>query len=357
MKHIALAIIITALAGCDSTPKPPPSVVVPAMGPKTDEQIAALKATTDALKSENAELRALSQNAAGSVFGAKDANQSNPDGLPKEATAAQLIEAESALPSPTAEQKLLKQQQNVDILTGQLAKVKAEMGQQISENERLKLSLSAAEQRAADAEKRELQATIAAEKERKEAAQKLQRIIDGYAKRLEDAEKAARDKVANEQAKEFTLWGRWLTGAAVLAAGLAGVFGGIAGLRTVGPLAGLALVCGLACFGLAQIVSQEWFKWAVLGLVALVFGFCAWWAISKYKQGVLKEKLEAKAAKATGLLKEIVPVLDDAYDNAAQQGKELMDLTIFSRLKDSLTKEQRAVIHEVRAENAAEKAP
>ena len=61
--------------------------------------------------------------AAGAVYGGQNANVHNPEGLPKEAVATNLEEAASALPAPTAEQKLQREKDNARILAGELAAI------------------------------------------------------------------------------------------------------------------------------------------------------------------------------------------------------------------------------------------
>lgn len=345
----ALCLLVLPMAGCKTTARTAPRVIVAPMGEKTQAEIDALNAQIAELRKSFETQRDLAQLAAGAVYGAAEANLQNPMGLPREATAAQLEEAARALPAPTDAQRAEKAAQNARILAGELVAVKAEMGQRASEIDALKASLSASQAREAELERKVLEVAAAAEKERAEAAAKFQREIDAERARTAAAEDEARNKVAIEQARELNHWGAYLTGAGIAALGLAGIFGGIAALRAVGPIALLAILAGMACFGLAQIVSQAWFKWAVLGVVALMFAISAWWVVKKYQAGVLKESLERKTAKLGGALKQIVPALDTAYDEASADVREVLDRTVFSRLSSLMDKEQKNLIHELRA--------
>lgn len=348
MKAAFLLAAALLLAGCETDHKPPVQVIATPTGPATDAQIAALKADAAEQKARADREAELAQRAAGAVYGAGDANQHNPEGLPKEAVTTHLKEAASALPEATLEQKLKAEQDNARILAGELAAVQAEKGQAISENQALRINLAAIEERAKAAQEKAAEVEKAAVAERAAAAKKLQDVLDAKDNAIRAAQDEARNKAMLAQVALFNEWGAWLVGAGVLALGLAGIFGGLGALRAVGPIAALAVVCGLACFGIAQIVGQAWFKWAVLGVVALVLGICAWWVVRKYKAGTLKEAAEAKAARLTGALKTVVPVLDKAYDEASGDVKELLDNTIFKELSRLMDKDQKSVVHEVR---------
>lgn len=337
------------LAGCQAlTGRGVTPTVVPPASTATAEQISGLEQRIRDLEQQLEHERELAARAAGSVYGAGAANGHNPDGLPKSLTAAQITEAESALPTPTAEQKAVKDAQNAKALAGQLSEVLAEMKVAGDENKKLRDDLASARLREADALRQLADQKAAGERERAEASRKLQEHLDKMTARIKAAEDEARNKVMIGQVESLNEWGAWLTGAGVLMLGIAGVFGGIAALRTVGPIAVLSVLAGLACFGLAQIVSQSWFKWAVLGVVGVGFAVCGWWVWKKHQAGVLKERLAQKADALTGTLKEIVPVLDEAYDGAEAQVKDLLDRTIFQRLKDAMTDDQRALVKSIR---------
>jgi len=338
-----LVLTILVLAGCKTTPvvTPPVAVVAPT-GPATSAQIIALE-------QQIATQNDLLQRASGAVYGAKDANLHNPDGLPKDAVEAQLSEATSALPPPTTEQMLAKEQQNSRILAGELAAVKAEMGQAMDENKALRAQVVAKADELAVLK-------TAAEKERAEAAKKLQAQFDDFTKKVAHANAAAAK--AADDARNQVMLGQvaWLNraaaacaGVAIVSIGLATVFGGIAGLRVVAPLAAICGIASLSCFGLAQIVGQWWFKWAILGSVGAMLGVCGWWVWAHYKDGTLKESAKAKSAKLQSALTTIIPVLDEAYDHAEDSVKAAMDKLIFSRLSAVMDKTDKATVHEVRA--------
>jgi len=339
----AVLLVSAALVGCWETPVvPPPVAVVAPTGPATSAQIIALEQQISTSKE-------LLQRAAGAVFGAQDANFYNPDGLPKAAVDAQLVEATSALPAPTAEQKLEKANQNARILAGQLEQVKAEMGQKISENEALKASLEAK----SEALER---LTAAAEKERAEAARKLQAQFDEFTKRVTDANAAAKKAADEARSQVMREQVAWLNRAAaacgallILVVGVSSVFSGIGALRAVAPFAALLLIATLACAGLAQIVGLWWFKWAILGSTLAALAVAGWWAYSKYRNGLLREAAEQQAARLTGVAKNVIPVLDRAYEEASQDGRKLLDELIFTPLSGKMDRTEKATVHEIRA--------
>lgn len=333
-----LLALLLLLSGCWLTPQKPapvPTVSVQT-GPATDNQIQNLQ---DQLSLQ----KGLAQRAAGAVYGAQDANLGNPEGLPKEAVKVQLEEAESALPPPTPEQRLAKEQENTRILAGQLQQVRSELGLKVDENRKLREQLD-------QAANREQELRRAGEKERFEAAAKLQAQFDRFSRQIEDerasSEKklqAARDEMLKKQALYLNIAG---AGCIVLF-GLGAGFGGLLGAKTTAPF----LVISAVCFGLAQIVSEWWFKWAILGSVGLVLGISAWWAYRKHQQGILHEAAEQKAKKFNEVVSALVPVLDDAYDHAEGEAKKFLEEKIFSRLSSAFDRSQKATVHEVRAAN------
>jgi uncharacterized membrane protein/regulator of replication initiation timing len=327
---IVLCGLALLLSGCPTVPAA--HVVVAPTGDATAAQLAAQQATIDELKTETATAKELAQRASGGVEGARDANTHNPDGLPKEAVAAQLAEAASALPEPTAEQKLEKANQNARILAGELASVKAEMGQAMSENQALRASLAAVEQRAIEAEKTALASKATAEKERAEAAAKLQRQFDAMTKQIQAAQDEA-GKAANTRLG-WVLLG--LGAALTLAgAGIAFITKGLEWQR-----AAIAAAFGGACFGLYWTMNQWWFKWLVIVTVACAVAAAIWWLV---KMGRSAQRSK-EADEAEDTLKKIIPVLD---------ATPLPEIT--GKLSVAMNDNHKALVHELRAETKREK--
>jgi hypothetical protein len=149
----------------------------------------------------------------------------------------------------------------------------------------------------------------------------------------------------NQALREQARWLTW-TGVALLAAfGLSLLVGQLAAAVKTWPLA----LLGVGCFGLAQLISHPWFLRGFILLLIAAVAYSAYYVFDRHKEGRLRRSLEKKA----DVLKQIVPVLDDAYDSAADSVKQALDANIFGRLSSVFSREQKAVVHEVRAETKA----
>lgn len=181
-----------------------------------------------------------------------------------------------------------------------------------------------------------------------ELAATFNRLLDERDRRITRLEaelKAAREAALREQV-------RWLNGAGVLLLvgfGVSVGFGGLPAAAKSWPLVPLAA----GAFGLAQVVGSPWFLRGFLALLVVGAAYGVWWAIQKHRDGRLRAALEKKSAKLQGVLGEIVPVLDQAYEKAGESVRDLLDKSIFDRLGDAFTREQKAAIHEIRAEAKA----
>jgi len=125
--------------------------------------------------------------------------------------------------------------------------------------------------------------------------------------------------------------------------GISLVFGHLAAAMKTWPL----IILGAGCFGLAQLISHKWFLPSFAALAALGIGYTVYWVIDRHRQGRLQQALE----KRVNVLKQTIPVLDQAYDEATDEVKKLMDRSIFDRLSDVMTAEEKAEIHHLRADN------
>lgn len=334
---IILAVLV-GLAACKTADTPAPRVVVAPTGTATAGQLAAQQATIDALKAETATAKELAQRASGGVYGGTEANAHNPDGLPKEAVAAQLAEAASALPEPTAEQKLEKAAQNARMLAGELATVKAEMGQQISENQALRATLAAAEQRATAAEAEAVAMKAAGEKERAEAAARLQRQFDDFTRRIETEQRKAAEAADAARKAALQRLGYVLLGMGTIltlaGAAIAFVTKGLEWQR-----AAIAAAFGALCFGLYWTMNQPWFKWAVIGTLACGVGAGIWWLVQERKTTIRQRE----ADEAEDTLKRIIGAVDKLGDGATVSAvREAMSV--------GMNDNHKALIHELRAE-------
>lgn len=323
-----LLIICLILAGCETNP---PSVVVTPTGPATAAQIAAQQATIDELKAKDAALTQASQNAAGGVWGGIEANTYNPDGLPKEAVAAQLAEAASALPEPTADQKLEKANQNARILAGELAAVKTEMGQAITENQALRAKVDAADARVAAAEAAQSKAEAAAVREREQAAAKLQAQFASMTKQIQAAKDEARKAALQRLGYVLLGLGAILT---LAGAAIAFVTKGLEWERSA-----IAATFGGLCFSLYWSMNQWWFKWLVIGVVVLGVAAGVWWLIRERKITVRQNE----ADEAEDTLKRVIAAVDKLGDGATVA-------QVKAAMGDLMNDNNKALVHELRAE-------
>lgn len=310
----ALLCIVLLLAGCVTGSTPAPRVIVAPTGPATAAEIAGLKEQIAQLRKSFETQRDLAQLAAGAVYGASEANASNPAGLPREATAAQLEEAARALPSATDAQKLEKANQNARILAGELVAVKAEMGQRASEIDALKVARDAAVQRATGAEATALAAKLelAGAEERAKAAEKLQQQFDGQAAVI-----AAKDQEISDLKGKWTrntqLWaarGLVASGILIVIAGAAIVW--ISGLAALGKAGGIAL-SGILLIGAGLIVGHKYFLPVAGSALAVLLAAGAWylWHVRRTQQlakGMMLSVQDMKDAAAAGSEKAKVAV-------------------------------------------------
>jgi len=149
----------------------------------------------------------------------------------------------------------------------------------------------------------------------------------------------------NQALREQARWLTW-TGVALLAAfGLSLLVGQLAAAVKTWPLA----LLGVGCFGLAQLISHPWFLRGFILLLIAAVAYSAYYVFDRHKEGRLRRSLEKKAE----VLTQIVPVLDEAYDSAADSVKQALDANIFGRLSSVFSKEQKSLVHQVRAETKA----
>jgi len=154
-------------------------------------------------------------------------------------------------------------------------------------------------------------------------------------------------KLNKEEAKARAAYKRWLYtsgGGLLLSFAITLVFGRAGAAARTWPLAAL----GLGAFVLAEVISSQWFQIGCLVLIAGAVAYLTYWLIDRHKQGRLQQALEKRAA----LLREIVPVLDEAYENASDDVKRLLDRNLFNRFSDRFDDAAKAEIHQLRKEAA-----
>lgn len=174
-------------------------------------------------------------------------------------------------------------------------------------------------------------------KEREDAVKNAQVLQDRVKKAQDDAAQA----VQSREVKGLLSAAALCLVVFVVAVG----FGGLAGLSKAWPL----LLGSVLSLGLAQVVSQWWFKWAVLVSCLVGVGVGIWWVIRHIREGNLKAAAEQQAARLTTATGILVPTLDDAYEKASQSEKEFMDKVIFDPLSSKMGPGTKSLIHTIRA--------
>ena len=125
---------------------------------------------------------------------------------------------------------------------------------------------------------------------------------------------------SSEGSRRVNRCGAACEAAAILLIGIGFFFGGLATLRQLGPIALFLGFCGLCCFGLAQILGLWWFKWAILAIVVIVAVWVAVWLYRHYKQGNLKAEVDARAAKVTTVLGDVIGGVDSVRAELKRAG-------------------------------------
>ena len=189
-----------------------------------------------------------------------------------------------------------------------------------------------------------------AEAQRDAAQAALIRAGEQGAARLAEALDKERRGVLRDQVRKLSWIGIACCAGAALALGAGIAIGGVAALRRVGPAAVALGVVGLGCLGAAQIIGARWFLPAV-GIAG--GGAVLWFAVWAYrhqKRGDLAQEIAVRTGKVAAVARTAVPVLDAAYEEADAGVKAWLDEHVFARLSSAMGKEEKAAVHEVRAE-------
>lgn len=165
----------------------------------------------------------------------------------------------------------------------------------------------------------------------------------------EKAIQALKDQVMRDQVRQLNYAAAVCLALALGVFGVGFAFGGVATLPKLLPIALLLGTAALLCFGLAQLVGQWWFKWACAAAAAALGTWVMVWGIKHYKQGDLKAEAEAKAKSFKTALQTVVPVLDDAWDNANGEIKTFLSQHVFEKLKGAMDNTDKKTIHEIRS--------
>lgn len=230
----------------------------------------------------------------------------------------------------------------------------------------------------------ELQATATAERARADAAVAAyaaqaeknrienQRAIDAA---VAQAKRAIHDR-DNAVLKDQIAWCNKIGFSAlgIAVALLAGAWffgGGLLGLKKLGPVVGLVGFVGVAALWLARILGNPWFMPVLTFLILSVTTWIAVWMVRHYRQKDLAAEVQARTAKLAAVAKDVVPVLDAAYENGRETvdqlaervkakvkalradgiatAQDVLDELVFDRISSKMDVTTKATVKEIRA--------
>lgn len=170
-------------------------------------------------------------------------------------------------------------------------------------------------------------------------------------KLIDSAVEKANNKVIDGQVSKLNWAGAGCIIVAIGALGLGLGIGGLPALSRVGPLAFVAGLGALICFGAAQIVGAWWFLYVIGTVIAVIVTWLAIWFYKHQKAGDLAAEVATRSAKIAAVAQATIPVLDEAYDKAEKPIKDWLDEHVFNVLSKVMDKPDKSAVHEIRAEN------
>ena len=347
-KFLILALFCFTFTGCHFWPSKAEPGGKPTQATElnvaTDNTTQAISAADAAQAIKDSKTNELLGKVKANVISAKTSNLGNPEGIAKIKVDGELTVAEQRLSGVAVDQ--------VEVAAAATRDLLVEQGKLSEARKAYDKAADEGKEKAKELEQANIDTALAISERdlarSKEIAAKLAyeaamvKNQEAFNKQLEDAH----NEVMKDQVHTLNLVG---AGCMLLfALGLG--FGGPAGLKMTWPFG----LLGLFAFGLAQIVGLWWFKWAMATILAIIVCVAAWWIWQQYHRGVLHQKMTEKANQLQGVLSEVVPVLDKAYENAESTTKELLDKTIFDPLSKKLDKSDKSLVHVIRANGTSE---
>lgn len=147
--------------------------------------------------------------------------------------------------------------------------------------------------------------------------------------------------------------------------------GGLLGLKKLGPVVGLVGFVGVSALWLARILGNPWFMPVLTFLILGVITWIAVWMVRHYRQKDLATELQARTAKLAAVAKDVVPVLDAAYENGRETvdqlaervkakvkalradgiatAQDVLDELVFDRISSKMDVTTKATVKEIRA--------
>jgi len=325
-RSLPIVLCFLLLSGCWKTP------VVPIAAPPATEVQAAASVLSEKEQAVKAEIAA-------NVETARKSNATQPDGPAKSTVEGELSLAATRLGTKADPAELLAGEQRARALadgrTEEARKLYAEASKQATDTAK---QLAAA--------KADLQhSLVALEIANAKAERDIAKLVASYEQKIQDA----KNEVMRDQVKWLNRSGAACAALAIGCIALCLSFGGLAALKIAGPFAAVCGIASLACFGLAQIVGQWWFKWAALGGCTVILAVVGAWLWRHARQGNLKAEAEARANRLADFAKKVVPTLDDAYETATEPVRKWLEENVFAKLSTSMNNTQKKTVHEIRA--------
>lgn len=352
-----IPLLAVLLAGCPPAPYvAQPSATPTAVAPvtvATDKETAATEKADAAKQTQLDAMTKVAGQVKANVAMASDANAGNPAGAPKTIVAGETglaLDKLQGVPADPVEVQAAKDRRAL-VESGKVQEAQAAYADAATKS--LALSQEVGRQKAlAD------QALLDRDKARAET----KAAVDQYVKDAEAARVAHETEIKELNAKQAAelakarsaeaskqaLYLRIGAGACLLIFGLGVGFLQLAGLKIVWPF---GLFC-LLLLGLAQLVTQPWFEYAIAGCLAIIGVAVAAWLWYHNKEKNLAAAIAQKATAMTAVVKDVVPVLDTAYNDAEPTVQNWLDAHIFTPLSSKMDASVKATVHTVRAELA-----
>lgn len=153
--------------------------------------------------------------------------------------------------------------------------------------------------------------------------------------------------MAEVRASQVEFWNRCGYGLGIAALGLAaGAFFSPMAKKKLAEGSVLSAVLSAASFASARFFASKWFGWA-MGIAGAVAGGA--YLFHKLKASHAASETAKKAAVYAKFGEFVVPVMDDAYDNASAEDKAILDAKIFDQLSAVEDAQVKALVDEIRA--------
>lgn len=356
LKVCLLAIALVGCAARDAVPPAPTPIDTAPIKEAAAKVEAAAEKVTAAQRDIDAGKAKAASKAAAAVSAAGYANQRNPDGPPKEATAGEIGEASKWLPPPTGEDAAEAMRRVNLVLTGQRDEARAAYA--IADGERIKANTAAAK---AETEKEAaLRERDAARQEARDRITKIQSDADARVNayriesetRINEANANAERVIKEGNAKMiraifFPIAGVLAVAAFAIAA-LAWARDSVHLWGTAALLLGLSIVAA----SIPLALTASWWMW-VAGVIALgLLGGIVLVVVRANRVKKTEDEKHADNAAAADVLDEITGALDKAKNIVPDAMTSV--LPVLSR---EMSKGSKALVNAWRAERQRFEAP